>query len=56
MCGRSAASSSVGVRGGLEAVAACRYLDPDHEDGSGTEAFKHDMVTAGPGVGVRFKS
>ena len=54
--GRSAASPSVGVRGDLEVVAACRYLDVDHEDGSGADVFKYDMATAGPGIGVSFKS
>ena len=43
------------VRDNLEVVAGYRYLDADYEDGSGTDLFKYDMVTSGPGVGVSFK-
>lgn len=43
------------VRDNLEVVAGYRYLDADYEDGSGTDLFKYDMVTSGPGIGVSFK-
>jgi opacity protein-like surface antigen len=43
------------VRDDLEVVAGYRYLDADYEDGSGTDVFKYDMVTSGPGIGVSFK-
>ncbi len=39
----------------MQVVGGYRFMDTDYKSGSGTNLFKYDVATSGPGIGVSFR-